>query len=219
MKHDMKDEVSGGPEAPSTSIAEVWGTDSMPRQCPGPLECVELCVEQEGLNLTVNVDADLKRNQNYPLLYTGADNDKVYKTNLFDLNGRSSVSLFLLRPPSTNPPTHTMQTVSTNLSQSPFQLQFTLVCTIILYFLGVLGGKNWMIIDAEGDNIRIRILKILEFNYSKYKVSFIKIGIGRQQPEIIEFETTEAVAEIRTAINPQVETIKLRIRVNLNMDL
>jgi len=154
MKHDMKDEVSGGPEAPSTSIAEVWGTDSMPRQCPGPLECVELCVEQEGLILTVNVDADLKRNQNYPLLYTG-----------------------------------------------------------------VLGGKNWMIIDAEGDNIRIRILKILEFNYSKYKVSFIKMGIGRQQPEIIEFETTEAVAEIRTAINPQVETIKLRIRVNLNMDL
>ena len=73
MKHDMKDEVSGGP---GTSIAEVWGTDSMPRQCPGPLESLELSVEQEGLNLTVNVDADLTCNQN-PLLYTGADNDKV----------------------------------------------------------------------------------------------------------------------------------------------
>ena len=72
-----------------------------------------------------------------------------------------------------------------------------------------------MLIDKERNDIRIKILKILEFNYSKYKVSFIEIGIGRQQPEIIYFETTdEAAAEIRTAINPQIETIKLRIRVN-----
>ena len=77
-----------------------------------------------------------------------------------------------------------------------------------------------MMIEAEGDDIRIRILKILEFNYSKYKVSFIEIGIGRQQPEIIYFETTdEAAAEIRIAINPQMNTINLRIRVNLNMDI